>query len=110
MNKSYPNTRMRRNRSSKFIRNLIRETSFSIDDLHKVNTVITLLEEVSDEIIKGSFLFDFYKNDKTNIVKLGYRYIFQSNFKTLSDREVNNKVKEILSPILKIEGVSIPGM
>ena len=33
MNKSYPNTRMRRNRSSKFIRNLIRETSFSIDDL-----------------------------------------------------------------------------
>ena len=33
MNKSYPNTRMRRNRSSKFIRNLIRETSFSVDDL-----------------------------------------------------------------------------
>ncbi|MBT7543336.1 MAG: porphobilinogen synthase [Gammaproteobacteria bacterium] len=33
MNKSYPNTRMRRNRSSNFIRNLIRETSFSVDDL-----------------------------------------------------------------------------
>ena len=33
MCKSYPNTRMRRNRSSKFIRNLIRETSFSADDL-----------------------------------------------------------------------------
>ena len=33
MNKSYPNTRMRRNRSSKFIRNLIRDTSFSVDDL-----------------------------------------------------------------------------
>ncbi len=33
MNKSYPNTRMRRNRSAKFIRNLVRETSFSIDDL-----------------------------------------------------------------------------
>ncbi len=33
MNKSYPNTRMRRNRSSKFIRNLVRETSFSVDDL-----------------------------------------------------------------------------
>jgi len=33
MNKSYPNTRMRRNRSARFIRNLVRETSFSVDDL-----------------------------------------------------------------------------
>ena len=33
MNKSYPNTRMRRNRSAKFVRNLVRETSFSVDDL-----------------------------------------------------------------------------
>ena len=33
MSKSYPNIRMRRNRSSEFIRNLIRETSFSTNDL-----------------------------------------------------------------------------
>ena len=87
-----------------------RDFSFSIDDLHKVNKVITLLDGVSDEIIKDSFIFDFYKNDKTKIVKLGYRCIFQSNHKTLSDIEVNGKVQEILNPILKIEGVSIPGM
>jgi phenylalanyl-tRNA synthetase beta chain len=87
-----------------------RDFSFLIDDLSKVNTVISILEEVSDDIIKDSFVFDFYKNDKKNIVKLGYRYIFQSNQKTLSDLEVNNKVQEILHPILKIEGVSIPGM
>jgi phenylalanyl-tRNA synthetase beta subunit len=87
-----------------------RDFSFSIDDLHKVNTVIAMLNSFSDEIIKDSFIFDFYKNDKTKIVKLGYRCIFQSNIKTLSDKEVNNKVQEILNPILKIEGVSIPGM
>ena len=87
-----------------------RDFSFSINDLHKVNTVITLLEGVSDEIIKDSFIFDFYKNDKTKTVKLGYRCVFQSNIKTLSDIEVNGKVQEILDPILKIEGVSIPGM
>jgi phenylalanyl-tRNA synthetase beta subunit len=87
-----------------------RDFSFSIDDLHKVNTVITLLEEVSDDLVKDSFIFDFYKNDKTQIVKLGCRFIFQSNLKTLSDMEVNAKVQEILDPILKIEGVSIPGM
>ena len=87
-----------------------RDFSFSIDNLNMVNTVITLLGEVSDDLIKDSFIFDFYKNDKTNIVKLGYRFIFQSNLKTLSDIEVNNKVQEILNPVLKIEGVSIPGM
>ena len=49
-------------------------------------------------------------SDKTKIVKLGFRCIFQSNLNTLSDIEVNGKVQEILDPILKIEGVSIPGM
>jgi phenylalanyl-tRNA synthetase beta chain len=87
-----------------------RDFSFSIDGLDKVNTVITLLEGISDEIIKDSFIFDFYKNDKTKIVKLGYRCIFQSKLKTLSDIEVNRKVQEVLNPILEIEGVSIPGM
>ena len=87
-----------------------RDFSFSIDDLDKVNAVIILLDEVSDDLIKDSFIFDFYKNEKTKIVKLGYRCIFQSNLKTLSDTEVNSKVQEILNPILKIEGVSIPGM
>ena len=87
-----------------------RDFSFSIDDLNKVENVITLLDEVSDDMIKDSFIFDFYKNDKTKIVKLGYRFIFQSNLKTLSDIDVNAKVEEVLKPILEIEGVSIPGM
>ena len=87
-----------------------RDFSFSIDLLDQVDILIAMLEEVSDEIIKDAFIFDFYKNQKTKVVKLGYRFIFQSNFKTLSDTEINNKVKEILDPILKLDGVSIPGM
>jgi phenylalanyl-tRNA synthetase beta chain len=87
-----------------------RDFSFSIEDLGQVNRVITLLDRVSDEMIKDSFIFDFFKNNKTKIVKIGYRCIFQSYIKTLSDEEVNAKVQEILDPILKIEGVSIPGM
>ena len=87
-----------------------RDFSFSINDLQKVNVVISILNEISDDIIKDSFIFDFYKNDKSKIVKLGYRFIFQSDHKTLSDEEVNAKVTEILNPIIKLEGVSIPGM
>ena len=69
-----------------------------------------MLDKVSDDIIKDSFIFDFYKNDKIGKIKLGYRYIFQSHSKTLSDKEINNKVQDILSPILKLDGVSIPGI
>ena len=87
-----------------------RDFSFSINNLSNVNIVISMLDGVSDKLIKNSFIFDFYQNDELNTVKLGYRFIFQSNQKTLSDEDINKKVSEILEPILKLEGVSIPGM
>lgn len=87
-----------------------RDFSFSIENLTMVNEVIKLLDNVSDEIIKDSFIFDFYKNHKTDSVKLGYRFVFQSNFETLSEEKINKKVKEIISPIIALNGVSIPGM
>ena len=87
-----------------------RDFSFLVSDFNLVSEVIDMLDKVSDDIIKNSFLFDYYKNDETKIIKLGYRFIFQSHHKTLSDTEISKKVNKILSPILAIEGVSIPGM
>jgi phenylalanyl-tRNA synthetase beta subunit len=72
--------------------------------------VIKILENTSDSIIKNSFVFDFYKNEKTETVKLGYRFIFQSDSKTLSDEEINKKVNKIIAPIIELDGVSIPGL
>jgi phenylalanyl-tRNA synthetase beta chain len=87
-----------------------RDFSFVIEDVQVVHEIIHMLDNISDEIIKDSFLFDYYKDDKRKIIKLGYRFIFQSHLKTLSDSEINKKVNEILSPIVEIDGVSIPGM
>ena len=87
-----------------------RDFSFSINDVNKVDSVIFLLNEVLDDIIKDSFIFDFYKNDKKKIVKIGFRCIFQSNHKTLSDIEISRKAQEVIAPILKLDGVSIQGM
>ena len=61
-------------------------------------------------MIKNSFIFDFYKNEEKGLVKLGYRFIFQSYLKTLSDKEINKKVKEIIDPIISLKGLNIPGM
>jgi phenylalanyl-tRNA synthetase beta chain len=87
-----------------------RDFSFVIEDVKVVHEILDMLNNISDEIIKDSFLFDYYKDDKRKIIKLGYRFIFQSHLKTLSDSEINKKVNEILSPILEIDGISIPGM
>jgi phenylalanyl-tRNA synthetase beta chain len=87
-----------------------RDFSFSISNLSKVDEVIKILKNTSDLIIKNSFIFDFYKNEKTETVKLGYRFIFQSDSKTLSDEEINKKVNKIIAPIIELDGVSIPGM
>jgi phenylalanyl-tRNA synthetase beta chain len=87
-----------------------RDFSFVIEDLQVVHEIIDMLDNISDDIIKDSFLFDYYKDDKRKIIKLGYRFIFQSHLMTLSDSEINKKVNEILSPIVEFDGVSIPGM
>jgi phenylalanyl-tRNA synthetase beta chain len=87
-----------------------RDFSFLIDDFNKVYKVIDMLEKASDEMIKNAFIFDYYKDEKRKIIKLGYRFVFQSHLKTLSELDINSRVNKILSPILEIDGVSIPGM
>ena len=87
-----------------------RDFSFLIADLNKVDEVINILDSASGEIIKNLFIFDFYKDNKKSSVKLGCRFIFQSNYKTLSDAEINEKALEIINPIIEIDGVSIPGL
>jgi len=86
-----------------------RDFSFSITDLSKVNEVISHFQQIDDKDLFNSFMFDFYKNNKTDSVKIGFRLSFQSLSKTLSDEEITKKIEAILSPIIKLDGVSIPG-
>ena len=87
----------------------IRDFSFLITDSSKLEDVLSYFSDISGNYLKESFLFDYYKNKESREVKLGYRFIFQSNAKTLTDDDVNDSLKEILQPVLIIEGVTIPG-
>ena len=87
----------------------IRDFSFLITDSSKLEDVLSYFSDISGNYLKESFLFDYYKNKESREVKLGYRFIFQSNAKTLTDEDVNDSLKEILQPVLIIEGVTIPG-
>tara|TARA_X000000368_G_scaffold416686_1_gene411216 strand:+ start:222 stop:2123 length:1902 start_codon:yes stop_codon:yes gene_type:complete len=87
-----------------------RDFSFLINNFSNLEEIFTQFQNMNDEYLKDSFMFDFYKNEDRNELKIGYRMIFQSNSKTLSDKEIQKSISKILKPILAIDGISIPGM
>ena len=87
-----------------------RDFSFLISKHSNYDLFISKICNIKDENLKNSFIFDFYKNDMTQEIKVGVRMIFQSKLKTLSEEDLSKSISSILRPILKIEGVSIPGM
>ena len=60
--------------------------------------------------MKETFVFDFYKNENLGEIKIGFRFIFQSNDRTITDEEVSEAINDIINESLKISSVSIPGL
>ncbi len=87
-----------------------RDFSFLIADYSKYDEVIRTINKIKGMYLKDFFIFDFYKNEKNEEIKIGVRMVFQSNEKTLSDDDIKESISKILEPILSIEGVSVPGM
>ena len=47
--------------------------------------------------LKDSYIFDFYSNNDKNICKIGFRYTFQSNVKTLEEADIEENIINIFS-------------
>jgi phenylalanyl-tRNA synthetase beta chain len=88
----------------------VRDFSFSILDFKKYNKVINLISNLDDDILKHSYIFDFYENKKIKEIKVGVRLIFQSVLCTLSEEEIQKTTQRLLKPVLDLEGVSVPGL
>ena len=56
------------------------------------------------------FIFDIYENNKTNIIKIGFRIRFQSQNRTLKDEEVDKIMNGIMNSTNSMDGVEIPGI
>lgn len=87
-----------------------RDLSFAV----KNSSLIPLLEnEINmnkNELIKENFIFDYFNNTNTGIIKIGFRFIFQSDVKTITDQEVDEAIDDIIYKTLLIDGVEIPGL
>tara|TARA_B100000886_G_scaffold280941_1_gene205039 strand:- start:4485 stop:6398 length:1914 start_codon:yes stop_codon:yes gene_type:complete len=86
-----------------------RDLSFSIEENSQLKTLENLILNYKNDLLKDCYVFDYYKNNKTQINKVGYRFIFQSQIKTITDEEVDTLIDDIISKCLKIKSVKLPG-
>ena len=87
-----------------------KDISYSIKDYSTTIELQDLLLNYRSEIIKNVYIFDYFKNEKQEEIKIGFRFVFQSKKTTLNSAEIELVYNDIVSQSLRIGGISIPGM
>ncbi len=87
-----------------------RDLSFSIKDFSKLDQLQELIFSIKNELLKDVFIFDYYKDTKNNIIKIGFRFTLQSEKETITDIQVDNVMNNIIELALSLESVDIPGL
>ena len=87
-----------------------RDLSFLIKNESKIAQLEGAIYDFKDPILIESFGFDFYNDPKTNNIKIGFRFVFQSREKTLTDKEVDKVMGDIVESTLSLGDIEIPGI
>jgi phenylalanyl-tRNA synthetase beta chain len=87
-----------------------RDLSFSIKDFSKCKDLEKLILNFKNSLLKEAFVFDYFKNENKNEIKIGFRFIFQSKNSTITDKDVDNVMKIIINSALYDDSISIPGL
>lgn len=87
-----------------------RDLSFLIKDFTKLKVLEDLLLRFRHKLLKETYIFDYYKNEKSNEIKIGFRFVFQSLESTIQDADVNVVIDDIIKLSLAIDSISIPGL
>lgn len=89
----------------------IRDLSFSIKDYAKSKSLEKFVLGFEDKLLKEIFVFDYFKNDKLEEIKIGFRFVFQSKKETITDSEVDVVMDKIISNALLVDdSITIPGL
>jgi phenylalanyl-tRNA synthetase beta subunit len=88
----------------------IKDISYSLKDYGKTQELQKLLLNYECDIIKEVYVFDYFFNEKMKEIKMGFRFIFQSNESTLTAAQIDFIYNEIIEESLKINGITIPGL
>ena len=88
----------------------IKDISYSIKNFNKIHQLENLLLSYQSDIIKNIYIFDYFHNEKTQEIKIGFRVIFQSKETTLTSTQIDQVYNDLINQSLKINGISIPGI
>tara|TARA_B100000963_G_scaffold348380_1_gene355887 strand:+ start:1881 stop:3800 length:1920 start_codon:yes stop_codon:yes gene_type:complete len=89
---------------------IFRDLSFAITSEGDIERLQNLIFEFKSQYLKDVFIFDYFENSKQGIIKIGFRFAFQSYEKTLTDNDVNDLISDIIISSTKMKGVKIPGL
>jgi phenylalanyl-tRNA synthetase beta chain len=84
-----------------------RDISFLINDFSLIDDLKSKIMSINIDILKESLMFDYFK--KENEVKIGYRFVFQSNSRTLEDEEVDKVIDGIVKSLSISDKIYVPG-
>ena len=73
----------------------LRDISISINNENIIEDLISSVFQIELKNIKDLFIFDYYKNIDKNIIKVGLRFIFQSNNKTLEENDIDQEMLKV---------------
>ncbi len=87
-----------------------RDLSFSIKDISKCKNLEEFILTFKNSLLKEVYVFDYFKNKKTNEIKIGFRFIFQSKESTITDKQVDEVMNDVIHGALEIDTVHVPGL
>ena len=87
-----------------------KDLSYSIKDFSKIRELENLFLSYQSDIVKNIFIFDYFYNEKSQEVKIGFRIVFQSKETTLTAAQIELAYNDLIDQSLKIDGISIPGI
>ena len=82
---------------------IVRDISFFVDNKYNHNELVEQIYSSSGKYLNKVILFDHYINDDfdDNKKSLAYSLEFKSNVKTLTDKEINNDINNIIDTLTK---------
>ena len=87
-----------------------KDISYSVKDFSKIKDLQDLLLKYQSDIIKNVYIFDYFKNEEAQEIKIGFRFIFQSKISTLTSKQIDAVYNSIVKESLMIDGITIPGI
>lgn len=79
-----------------------RDLSFYWNEPRSVDFLLQFIQnkEAGDGNLISSSLFDYFEEELTSKISVGLRLVFQSKVKTLTDKEVDSELEELMSELM----------